>query len=174
MVIGWVARAQGRWGEIVVQPASGAVERFADLTHVFLEGTDAVRYEVSSVRLHKGRPVLTLSGVSDIGQAKQLSGKEIRIPSEDLASLPEDVFYHFQLVGSTVTDRERGELGVVEDVLTTGGTDVLVVRRAVGPGEPDKQEMLVPLCRDICQRVDLVEKRIEVQTPEGLVELNAN
>ncbi len=174
VVIGWVAKAQGRWGEIVVQPASGAVERFEDLTHVFLEGTDAVRYEVESLRLHKGRPVLTLSGVSDIGQAKQLSGKEIRIPSENLASLPEDVFYHFQLVGSTVTDRERGELGVVEDVLTTGGTDVLVVRRIGGPGGPDKQETLVPLCRDICQRVDLVEKRIEVQTPEGLVELNAN
>jgi 16S rRNA processing protein RimM len=174
VVIGWVAKAQGRWGEIVVQPASGAVERFADLTQVFLEGRNAVRYEVSRVRLHKGRPVLTLSGVSDIGQAKELSGKEIRIPSEDLVSLPEDVFYHFQLVGSTVTDRECGELGVVEDVLTTGGTDVLVVRRTVGPGEPVERETLVPLCRDICQRVDLVEKRIEVQTPEGLVELNAN
>ena len=174
VVIGWVAKAQGRRGEIAIQPASGAVERFEDLTHIFLEGPEPARYEVSSVRLHKGRPLLTLSGVSDIGLAKQLSGKEVRIPSEVLASLPKDVFYHFQLVGSTVTDSERGELGVVEDVLTTGGTDVLVVRRTAGAGQPGQQETLVPLCRDICRRVDLVEKQIEVQAPEGLVELNAN
>jgi 16S rRNA processing protein RimM len=166
VVIGRVARAQGRRGEVVVQPASDAVERFRHLTHVFLEGTDEPRYEVSSVRLHKGRPVLGLTGITEIGEAKQLQGKEIRISSDDLAPLPEDVYYHFQLVGSTVVDREQGEIGEVVELLTTGGTDLLVVTRPTGG------EVFVPLCADICRHIDPAGKRIDVDAPEGLVELN--
>jgi ribosomal 30S subunit maturation factor RimM len=57
-------------------------------------------------------------------------------------------------------------VGVVEDVLSTGGTDLLVVREATGG------EALVPLCREICRRIDVPGGRIEAEVPEGLLELN--
>ncbi len=46
------------------------------------------------------------------------------------------------------------------------GTPVLEVETARG-------ELLIPLAEDICKRIDTVARRIEVELPEGLRELNA-
>ena len=61
-------------------------------------------------------------------------------------------------------------LGTVRDVFFTGesvaGTPLLQVETHAG-------ELLVPLAEDICKRIDVAERRIEVRLPEGLNELNA-
>lgn len=166
--IGRVAKAQGRFGEVVVQPFTDAPERFETLERVFLEAEsgEPVPRAVESMRLHKGRPVLKLEGVSDIGGAETLAGREIRVPASELEPLEDGSFYHYELLGLEVFDRVRGLVGVVEEVLTTGGTDVLVVRGGGG------DEALVPLCQEICRTIDLRAGRIELEAPEGLLSLN--
>jgi 16S rRNA processing protein RimM len=170
VAVGRVVKTQGRQGEVAVDPLTGEAERFSALERVFVAGPDseAIALRIDSVRLHKGRPVLRLSGVTDIGAAKDLCGKEIRIPEDEVGPLPEGSFYHFQIVGLAVVDRKGGDLGVVERILETGGTDVLVVRSAEG------EETLVPLCEEIVRNVDPAEGRIEIEAPEGLVSLNAD
>jgi 16S rRNA processing protein RimM len=64
-----------------------------------------------------------------------------------------------------VADETRGDLGVVEDVVETGGTDLLLVREASG------RERLVPLAQEIVVGIDEVAGRILVRLPEGLFEL---
>ena len=81
--------------------------------------------------------------------------------------LPEDSYYQEDLIGLTAYDTEGRLLGRVEDILVTGGTDVLVIRR-------DGEEILIPATRSICVQVDVVRGRLEVQVPEGLLELNAH
>ena len=60
-------------------------------------------------------------------------------------------------------------IGKVSDVQFTGedvsGTPVLVVDTRTG-------ELLIPLAEDICTRIDVVARRIDVSLPEGLRELN--
>jgi 16S rRNA processing protein RimM len=168
--IGRVAKAQGRYGEVAIQPFTDVPARFEALERVFIEvpsGSPSL-YAVEGVRLHKGRPILKLLGVSDIGGAEALAGREIRVPESDLEPLPEDSLYHFQILGMTVLDRDRSVIGTVEDVLSTGGTDVLVVRGAAG------EEALVPLCREICPVIDPEAGCIELDAPEGLLGLNAD
>ncbi len=65
-------------------------------------------------------------------------------------------------------DRIRGEIGVIESVLETGGTDLLVVRGK------DGGETLVPLCDEIVKNIDPIEGSVDIDAPEGLVSLNAN
>lgn len=171
VAIGRVARSQGRLGEVAIEPFADVPERFEGLERVFLEGLEGpggepTPFAVDSVRVHKGRPVLKLAGVSDIGAARALSGKEVRVPESELEPLPEGSYYHFEMKGLEVVDRELGHLGEVEDVLSTGGTDVLVVRGA------DGEENLVPLCAEICPRIDPRRGRIEIDAPEGLLGLN--
>jgi 16S rRNA processing protein RimM len=173
VAIGRIAKSQGRYGEVAVDPLTDFPERFAELEQVAIEGLNAdcaaprwVRIE--SVRMHKGRPVLKLAGISSISEAQALRGKEVRMPESELRSLPEGSFYHFQLRGLTVADRASGEIGIVEDVLSTGGTDLLVVRGR------DGSETLVPLCEEIVRNVDPARGRVEIEAPEGLVSLNAN
>ena len=168
--IGRVAKAQGRHGEVAIQPFTDNPARFEALERVYFEEGDgaAAPRGVDAVRLHKGRPVLKLNGVADIGAAEALAGKEIRVPESELEPLPEDSVYHFQIVGLKVLDRERGAVGIVEEVLSTGGTDVLVVR------DDEGKEALIPLCREICRNIDPKAGAIELDAPEGLLELNAD
>jgi 16S rRNA processing protein RimM len=175
VAVGRIARAQGREGEVVVDPLTDFPERFGELDRVFLvdagvtgEAAEADSRRIESCRMHKGRPVLKLAGVSSIGDAEALRGKELRIHEGELLPLPEGSFYHFQLRGFSVSDRARGDIGVVEDVLSTGGTDLLVVRDASG------NEILVPFCEAIVRSVDLPRGRVDIEAPEGLVSLNAD
>jgi 16S rRNA processing protein RimM len=170
VALGRVARAQGRHGEVAVDPWTSAPERFIGLSRIYIEGegSEAIALVVEGVRIHKGRPVVKFSGVSDIGEAKDLRGRELRVPESELQSLPEGRFYQFQIRGLTVRDRTQGEIGIVESVLETGGTDLLVVRGRRG------EETLVPLCGEIVRSIDPVRGSVDIDAPEGLVSLNAN
>lgn len=178
VVVGRIARAQGRCGEVAVDPLTDFPERFGELERIFIAGMEAGEGEtgparfrpvpIESFRMHKGRPVLKLAGIASIGEAQALRGKELRIPEGELRPLPEGSFYRFQLRGFAVADRACGEIGVVEDVLATGGTDLLVVRGK------DGAETLVPLCEEIVRNVDLLRRTVEIEAPEGLVSLNAH
>ncbi len=171
VAVGRVAKAQGRGGEVAVDPWTSAPERFARLSRIYVEGCNHSQpsaLKVESVRVHKGRPVLKFAGISDMGEAEALRGRELRVPESELESLPEGSFYQFQIRGLTVTDRKGGEIGVVENVLETGGTDLLVVRGKAG------EETLVPLCVEIVKNIDPVAGNVEIDAPEGLVSLNEN
>jgi 16S rRNA processing protein RimM len=170
VALGRVARAQGRHGEVAVDSWTGSPERFTRLSRVYVEGraSEPLALRVESARIHKGRPVLKFSGISDISAAEALSGCELRIPESELEPLPEGSFYQYRIRGFLVRDRTRGEIGVVENVLETGGTDVLVVRGRKG------EETLVPLCGEIVKNIDPLGESVDIDAPEGLVSLNAN
>ena len=170
VAIGVIAKSQGRKGEVAVNPLTDFPERFIGLRRVFIEGAggEPVPFNVEAARVHKARPVVKLAGVSSISEAHALAGKEMRIPTSELISLPDGSFYHFEISGLRVMDRNRGFIGTSAEVLTTGGTDVLVVRSS------DGEELLLPFCSEICRRIDPDAGCIEVDAPEGLIEVNTN
>ena len=53
------------------------------------------------------------------------------------------------------------------------GTPVLTVAVDATRASAIGAEIMVPLAQDICPKVDLAARRIEVNLPEGLLELNA-
>ncbi len=170
VIIGAVARTHGRWGEVIINPTTDFPERFRELERVYIEDDTGrvAKLHVEGVREQKGRPIVKFQGVSSIGEAEKLAGKELGIPESELVELPEGSWFHFQLIGCRVCDRLWGDLGIVEEIMETGGTDVLVVR------DPSSgQEQLIPLCKEICREIDTEKGRIEIEAPEGLVRLNA-
>jgi len=170
VAVGRVARTQGRHGEVAVEPWTSAPELIGRLSRVYVKGEGALASSlaIEGARIHKGRPVLKFAGISALGEAEGLRGRELRIPESDLERLPPGSYYQFQIRGLTVKDSVRGEIGVVENVLETGGTDVLVVRGV------DGAETLVPLCREIVKDIDPARGSVDIEAPEGLVSLNAN
>jgi 16S rRNA processing protein RimM len=83
-----------------------------------------------------------------------------------LESLPEGTFYHHDLIGCEVVDNRGQTIGTVASVEGTLGASRLAVTGGHG-------EILIPLVADICERIDVAGKRIVVNPPEGLLELNA-
>ena len=122
---------------------------------------------LATVECYRDRVVLSLSGVTDPVQLQPLAGSDIYLQRKDLVDLPEGTYYIFRLVGLEVRAPGNRVLGRVVDIVPTGGTDLLVVR-----GEGD-HEILIPFARTICTRVDLSAGLIEIDPPEGLLDLDA-
>jgi 16S rRNA processing protein RimM len=104
--------------------------------------------------------------VDTIGQAEALAGSEIVVPEEALPSPAADRHYVADLVGCEVATRGGDAWGAVADVLEAGGAAVLVVRRA------DGREAFVPLAAAVCPVIDTAAKRIVIDPPDGLWDLN--
>jgi 16S rRNA processing protein RimM len=173
----WVTLAlltgpRGIRGEIQAVPFSDKAERFQRLKEVSLfgaEGMDAapLRLEVESVWEHRGRAIFKFRGVDSISDAERLRGKEVRIPLEERPPLPEGEYYQSDLVGCEVVERASGVLvGRVKGWQDCGGPGLLEVAGA------DGKEILVPFAGSICVEIDTAARRIRVDLPEGLKDIN--
>ena len=118
-----------------------------------------------------GRFVMKFAGVDSIEDAEKIIGAELRIPESEIPAAEEGSFYTFHLRGCRVYAIHNGDgstdeyIGDVTDIVDGGGTQLL----QVGSG---KEETLIPFAESIVKKVDLAARRIEVELPEGLLDLN--
>ncbi len=163
-VVGRIARAHGIKGQVIVNLETDFPDaRFTPGATLF---TARGPLTVTTVRFQNGRPVIGVRGVETMNDAEALAGLELRVPVEDLAPLPAGTFYHHDLVGCEVVTAGGVTVGTVEGVEGTFGGSRLVVAGAKG-------EILIPLAADICPTIDVAGKRIVIEPPEGLLDLNA-
>ncbi len=164
VTIGRIVKPQGRKGEVLAEVISDRPERFSSLRKAFVSGKGGLAREVAITTSwpHKGRFVLKLHGVDSIDEAEAYRGMDIRIGEEELEPLPEGSYYHHQLKGLRVEDPQGTELGVVREVMTTGGGAAILVVR--GP----KDELLLPMADTFVRHVDLDKGRMVAVSPEFL------
>ena len=77
------------------------------------------------------------------------------------SELDEDTFYWFELIGIDVYTKEEQHLGQIESIIQTGSNDVYVVKNG------DK-EILIPAIESVVLDVNLKQKRMQVDVPDGL------
>lgn len=106
-----------------------------------------------------------LSGVLTKEQADALRGVRLYAPRERLPNLPDDEFYHTDLIGLLVVDTGGAELGRVKAVLNHGATDLLEI---VLPGSG--RTALLPFTQAAVPTVDLASGRIVADPPEGALD----
>jgi 16S rRNA processing protein RimM len=162
---GWIAvavlgKTRGIRGEITAW-AFSKPERYQALETVYLFG-NGERYEVESAWFHDGGLVFKFRGVDTIPAAEKLTGCEVRVPISERVPLEEGEYFESDLVGCEVVDRRTGEsLGRVSRLDDAGGRGLLVVG-----------DLLIPFARAICVEIDPPARRIAVELPEGLKDLN--
>jgi 16S rRNA processing protein RimM len=120
---------------------------------------------VAELRFVGGRPVVGFAGFSRIEDVEALGGQELRVPEDALRSLPPGQFYHHELVGCAVETTAGVRVGEVERVEGGIGGSRLVVAGSHG-------EILIPLARAICTDIDVAARRIRIDPPDGLLDLN--
>jgi 16S rRNA processing protein RimM len=104
-----------------------------------------------------------LTGVMTKEAADGLRGQRLFAPRGALPSLPDDEFYHADLLGLSARDTGGAELGKIAAVLNHGAGDILELR-----GPALKGSVLVPFSRAIVPTVDLASGRVIIDPPEGL------
>jgi 16S rRNA processing protein RimM len=121
--------------------------------------------EIEFFRRQHGRCVIRFRGIETISEAEKYIGAEIKIAAADLPPVQEGSFYTFQLKGCRVYLPDGECIGEVTDVHDWGGTQILKV-------DLGKEETLIPFAQEFLKKIDLDQRRIEVDLPEGLRGLN--
>ena len=170
IAVGIIRKAHGVRGEASVEPWTDDLERFDDLENVTLVAPDEAQTRavtVESVRIHAGRALLKFSGIETPEEVQTLHNWTVEIPESEARELEEDEYFLHDLVGLTLIDGEGRERGVVTETYEGGGGILLNVKRA------DGREFELPFAADLCTEIDLPGKRIVVNLPEGLEDLDA-
>lgn len=167
VVVGYIARPHGLRGQVAVTPRTDFVaERFRPGATLWTRsaGCDEV-LTIASARVQNGRAVVGFEGLSSIEAVERLAGLELRVPEALLLPLGPGRYYEHQLVGCVVETAGGAEVGLVGSVESGAGGSRLVVRGERG-------EILIPLAEHICVDIDVSARRIRIDPPEGLLELN--
>ena len=161
--LGRIVRPHGLRGEFRVNPLSGDPSGFVHYRQVRI--ADVGVRSVLSARSHKRQAILRVEGCESIDVAETMVGREIFIRRSELPEPPEDEFYWNDLVGCEVRDRKLGVVGTVKGLVDFGAHDNLVVER------PGGSEAQVPFVDAMIQGVDLKACRIDVDLPDGLLDV---
>lgn len=160
--IGAIAGAFGVQGEVRLKSFCAVPE---DVTaYGALVTEDGARaFTVEITRPVKNGLAARLSGVATREQADALKGTRLFVDRSRMPPLPEDEFYHADLIGLEVRDTGGTLLGTVRSVQEFGAGDMLEIH---GPGH--KSTVLLPFTREAVPTVDIAAGRIVADPPEGL------
>ncbi len=161
--VGAIAGAFGVRGEARIK--SFCAEPAAIAEYGPLTTEDGAReFTLRIMRAVKGGFAARLSGVATREAAEALKGTRLYAPRERLPSLPDDEFYHADLIGLTVVDTGGAEIGRVRAIHDHGAGDMLEV---TGPGG---RMVLIPFTRAAVPTVDPGQGRIIADPPEGTLD----
>ena len=163
VAIARITRPRGIRGELVAEVLTDFPERFDGLEKVTALLGDGMReLKIEKAWFQNERIVLKFSGVNSIEAAEELRNAEICVPESDAVELEDGEFFDWQLEGCEAVTIDGETLGTVKELMRTGGTEILVVK--------GDREYLIPFAESICTKVDVENKRIVVDPPEGLLE----
>ena len=165
VAIAKIVRPRGLRGEVVAELLTDFSGRFENLENVIGVAASGQRTDlkIENFWFQKDRIVLKLTGFDSVDAAEALRGTEICIAETEAADLAEDEFFDWQLEGCEVETLEGEKLGTVRELMRTAGGELLVV-------ENGSREVLIPFARAICPEVDIEQKLIRVDLPEGLLD----
>lgn len=167
LAIARIVKTRGNRGEVLADILTDFPERFQRLKAVWLEFPDehCEKAVVEATWPHKGRQVMKFAGIDSISEAERLKSVWVMVDRKDAVPLEEGVYYDHDLIGCQVVDTAGLVLGSVREILKAAGNAVLIVDGPMG-------EILIPSVSDCCRQVSINEKRIVVDLPEGLLDLN--
>jgi 16S rRNA processing protein RimM len=165
VAIARITKTRGLRGEAVADVLTDFPERFENLETVLAIKPNGAREELKIEKFwfQKGRIILKFEGVDSIEAAEALRNTEICVSEADAVELEEDEYFDWELAGCAVETIEGEQIGRVKEILRTGGTEILIVAGA-------EKEYMIPFAEAICTEVDIENKLIKIDAPEGLLE----
>jgi 16S rRNA processing protein RimM len=166
IVVARALRTRGLKGEIVAELLTDFPGRFERVFEIFaVRSGEKKSLELENHWLQNDRIILKFAGYDDIESAKSLIGFDFALPEAERMQLSENQYYDWELEGCSVVIENGSMVGIVRELLRTGGVELLVVEDESG------REHLIPLVQTIVVRIDMSRKEMLIDPPEGLLDL---
>ena len=161
--VGAIAGAYGVRGELRVKSYCAVPEDIESYSPLWTEGR-AKQYALAILRPIKNGFAARIPDVSSKEEADALRGTVLYADRDQLPSLPDDEFYHNDLMGLAVYDTGGVLLGKVKTVQNHGADDLLELQLA---GKSDT--VFLPFTKAGIPTVDLASGRIVADPPLGIL-----
>ena len=160
--VGAISGSFGVQGEVRLKSFCADPEAIATYGPLFTQ--DGSRsYAIKLTRAVAGGLGARIAGVATKEQADALRGVSLYVDRAKLPHLPDDEFYHTDLIGLAAHDTGGALIGTVQAVHNHGAGDLLEIA-----GAGLKTSLLLPFTLAVVPTVDLAAKRIVIDLPEGL------
>ena len=162
LVVGRIGRAHGVLGEATIDVQTDDPDlRFKVGSKLTLDSGQELT--IKSSRWHNQILLLGFEGVNDRNQIEALRDQLIS-SQVDLSALAPGEYHYQQLIGCQVYLQNNELVGQVSEVVKLPGQDLLSVDR-------NGSQVLIPMVKQIIISIDVLEKKIVVNPPEGLLDV---
>ena len=165
--VGKIVNTHSLKGEVkVISSTDFEEQRFEKGTELLITRGNQVVKEVTveSYRTHKNNLLVKFVGIDSIEEAEKLKNLQIKIDSDNIGELEENEFYFHEIIGCEVLDENGKSLGEISEILTPGANDVWVIKSQNG------KEILIPYIEDVVKKIDVENKKIDIEVMEGLID----
>jgi len=162
IVVGAIAGAYGVRGEVRVKSFCAIPEDIE--TYSPLIDSTGARFDLALIKPIKNGFSARVVQIATKEEADALRGTELLALRDQLPNLPDDEFYHADLIGLAVLDSGGAAVGHVKAVQNNGAEDLLEVTRTTS-----SDSVLIPFTRAIVPTVDLDARRVIIDPPQGLL-----
>jgi 16S rRNA processing protein RimM len=166
LTLATVMKPRGNKGELLVNLLTPDIERLLEVQHVSTFETQADKprvLEVEEAWMHQQKAVVKFVGIDSIDAANTLRGLDLCIPLSARRKPEEGEVFFSDLIGCQVFDKKDFLLGTVLDVYEEGSQVWLQL---------DTNDALIPYVQAFFPVMDLPNKRLVSDFPEGLLEVN--
>jgi 16S rRNA processing protein RimM len=164
--LGKIVRKHSFKGEVVIKLDTDEPELYQEMESVYVDfGNNLVPFFIEKSSLHKGNQLrVRFEDVNSEADADAILKSDIYLPLTLLPKLSGDQFYFHEIIGFKVVDRNFGVVGIIVKINETAAQPLFEIDR-------EGTVILIPMVDEFIKKVDRENKKIEVQTPEGLIEL---
>ena len=163
--LGKITKTHGLKGEVVLWLDVDFPEDYEDLESILLEERgELVPYFMGSYRLSGNRAIVKFEDIDTFEKAELMINLQAFLPLEDLPELDKNQFYYHEIIDYKVVDKNLGELGTVQTVHSMQAQDLLVM-------DYKGKEVLIPVISEIVFNADKEAKVLNVNLPDGLLEV---
>jgi 16S rRNA processing protein RimM len=108
---------------------------------------------------------ISLQDIDSPEAAQELVNHDVFISKADLPQLPDKEFYPHEIVGYTIYNQDKVEIGKVKDILQKPEQPLFQVLH-------QGKELLIPLAMELILEISKEKRTITIDLPEGLIDLN--
>ena len=165
LALGRFLKPHGINGELKFEPYLPDDVDPANIPNGLVKSADG--YPEQEITIASSRVAGTLwllrpDGVTSPEEAANFTNREFWVERSQLAPLSEGQYFAQDIMGSKVFDEKGSEVGVINDIITTGANDIWQIAQSGG------SEILIPVIPEVVRDVDIENHKIVVKLMDGL------
>ncbi len=166
--LGKIAKKYSFKGEVVLKLDTDQPELYEGIDTVFIDmGNQLIPFFIKKSLFQKGNQMrIRFEDVHTEADADAILKTDVYLPVDLLPKLSGSKFYFHEVIGFLLEDVNFGIVGKITSINDSTAQALFVL-------EKDGSEILIPLIDDFIQKIDRTNKKVIVETPEGLIEMNA-